>query len=93
MNISVKDLIEGNFSSIIDMRSIEKYNNNHIPGSINVPKLLLIQNPEKYMNKNQTYYLYCQNGQASYKVSEALNKKGYRIINVLGGYEAWILSK
>lgn len=78
--------------NIIDIRSIEKYNSNHIETSINIPKELLISNPSKYLNKNEEYYLYCQYGKTSLNVCSILSKCGYKVINIMGGYETWILS-
>ena len=56
-SISVSELYSK--SNIIDIRSIEKYNNNHIEGSINIPFEKLITNPSKYLKRNEIYYIYC----------------------------------
>ena len=77
--------------NLIDIRSMEKYNDNHIPGSINIPKILIIKDYAKYLNKNETYYIYCQKGEQSIKVCSMLSKLGYKVINVIGGYERYIL--
>ena len=47
--------------------------------------------PDKYLNKNETYYLYCRHGITSQKVCQILTSRGYNTINVIGGYEAWLL--
>ncbi len=93
MNISISDLLKKENISLIDLRSIEKFNDNHLKGAKNIPKALLIKDPNKYLEKNKFYYLYCQNGEYSYRICSFLNKKGFKTINVLGGYEAWILNK
>lgn len=93
MSISIRDLLKLDNASIIDLRSIEKYNDNHMPGAKNIPTLLLLKSPEKYLDKFTTYYLYCQKGENSVKVCNALNRKGYHTVNVLGGYESWMLEK
>ncbi len=93
MNISINDLLKKSNISIIDLRSIEKFNDNHLNGAKNIPKALLVKAPDKYLNKSEIYYLYCQNGEYSYRICCFLNKKGFKTINVLGGYEGWILSK
>lgn len=79
--------------NIIDIRSIEKYNNNHIPNSINIPLEKLLSNFDKYLDKNKKYYIYCQKGIQSKKVCQILKNSGYDIINIIGGYETWILNK
>lgn len=77
--------------NLIDIRSIEKYNSSHIDTSINIPVNILLNNPDKYFNKNDVYYLYCQKGITSPKVCKILYAKGYRVINIIGGYESWLL--
>lgn len=91
-NISVSELsriLPG--VKVIDIRSIEKYNDNHIPGAINIPQEKLLAYYQKYLNKNETYYIYCQKGLKSLKLSQILNRLGYKIVNLNGGYESWIL--
>lgn len=92
MSISINDFLKLKNISLIDLRSIEKYNDNHIGDAINIPYLLLTKDPSKYINKNVTYYVYCQYGVNSYKLCIKLNKLGYKVIHILGGYEAWCLS-
>lgn len=76
---------------LIDIRSIEKYNDNHIQGSQHVPCEKLILEPKKYLNFTDTYYLYCQKGTKSIKTCMFLQKQGFKVINIRGGYESWIL--
>lgn len=92
--ISINDLfkIKDNVN-IIDIRGIENYNNGHIDNAINIPYNELLINPEKYIVKNKAYYIYCQRGAKSVKLCQVLRSKGYNTINILGGYQAWILLK
>lgn len=91
MNIDLEELLKSKNLNIIDLRSNQSYNNNHIPGAINIPYNDLIANPQKYLDKNKKYYLYCQKGITSKKVCSILNLKGFKTYNILGGYEEWIL--
>ena len=77
--------------NLIDIRSVEKYNTSHIEKSINIPATILINNPNKYLDKSETYYIYCQRGITSPKICKILNSIGYKTVNVLGGYESWLL--
>lgn len=77
--------------SLIDVRSIEKYNDNHIEGAIHIPFEKLILDPRKYLNFTDTYYIYCQKGSKSIKLCMFLQKQGFKVVNVRGGYESWIL--
>ena len=93
VEISFYDLFKLNNPYIIDIRSVEKYNDNHIPNSINIYYNLLLSNPSKFLNKNTTYYIYCQRGITSKKVSELLRIYGYDVISIIGGWEQYILNK
>lgn len=92
MNISVAELLKLNNPNIIDIRTIENYNSNHIPGAKNISYNNLIINPSKYLNKTDKYYIYCKHGKTSQGLCRILNNQGYNTYNVIGGYEAWILS-
>lgn len=92
MSISIKELLNKNVN-IIDIRSIQKFNDNHIPNAKNIPMLLLLKEPNKYLNLNETYYIYCQKGLNSYKLCQVLYKKGYKVVNIKEGYEGWLLQK
>lgn len=91
-NINSKELKNLNNINIIDIRSIEKYNENHILNAINIPKILLVKNYPKYLDKSKTYYIYCSKGIESVKVCNLLDSLGYKVINILGGYENWVLN-
>lgn len=92
-NISVSEIEKIENANIIDIRNVEKYNDNHITGAYNIPYTKLITNPENYLDKDKTYYVYCQRGITSKRLCILLNRKGYNLINIIGGYEEWILSK
>ena len=78
---------------IIDIRSMDKYNINHIPGAINIESLELLSNPSKYLNMNDTYYLYCTSGYTSKIVVDKLNKLGFNTVNIDGGFNNYLLRK
>ena len=79
--------------SIIDIRSNQSYNNNHIPRAINVPYEKLLISPASYLKANTRYYIYCQKGITSRKLVSILNRMGYHTMNIQGGYEEWIIKK
>ena len=90
-SISVSSLNKLNAINIVDIRSVEKYNSSHINGALNIPINELIRYPGKYFNKKDIYYIYCQRGIQSIKLCSILQDLGYNVVNVNGGYEAWIL--
>ena len=78
--------------NIIDIRKSYLYNLGSIPSSRNIPKDFLLIAPDKYLNHNEEYYIYCSGGMESPKVCLELSKKGYKVVNVLGGYNDYIIS-
>ena len=78
--------------NIIDIRSIEKYNSSHIETSRNIPSDILLNNPMKFLKKDEEYYIYCQYGKTSIRVCLALYRQGFKVVNINGGYEAWLLN-
>ena len=92
-NISVNELKKLNNANIIDIRSIEKYNNGYILNAKNISMEQLIVYPHKYLNKNQKYYIYCQKGIQSRKLCQILKKSGFYVIDISGGYEEWMINE
>lgn len=91
MNIDIKDFIDMNVGlrNVIDIRSNDIYNKGSIPNAINIPRRILLVNPDLYLDKNKTYYLYCEEGKFSKKVSKELNELGFTTYSINGGYEAF----
>lgn len=91
-NITISKLKEIiNDIKIIDIRSRDHYNNNHIPNAINLQGTQLMESPRKYLNFNEKYYIYCQKGITSVKVCSYLRTQGFKVVNIQGGYEEWVL--
>ena len=91
--ITVEELLKQNNINIIDIRNEQSYNNNHIDGAINIPYNKLIANPNMYLEFGKKYYIYCQKGLTSKKVCNFLLSRGFNVINIIGGYEEWIIKK
>ena len=72
--------------NIIDIRARYLYNLNHIPNSKNIPYYSILSNPSIYLDKKKQYYLYCDNGIQSKKISDRLNILGYTTFSIKGGY-------
>ena len=91
MNITVSELLTLNPKNIIDIRDSHKYNLGHLPNAKNISSMYLLASPEKYLKKDEIYYIYCQTGMTSDKICQILNKKKYKLVNIIGGYQAWNL--
>ena len=89
-NININSLLSINNPKIIDIRSNYNFINGHIPGSINITSSELLNNYKKYLNKNETYYIYCQSGSRSKLIVNELSKLGFKVIYINGGYNAYL---
>lgn len=95
-DISIEKLqneIKNSSPLIIDIRSNYSYQQGSIPGAKNIPVNTLINSPSSYLDKNKTYYIYCQSGHTSKNVVMRLNSQGYNTVNILGGFNNYLLRK
>ncbi len=72
-----------NMGLLIDVRHPIDYLKNHHPESININHEKLMYNPQKYLDKNQTYYITCLNGKNSSKVVAFLEYLKYNVVQVV----------
>ena len=85
-NIEWDDLLNKNNINIIDFRDKNKYIVCHVFNSINVDVFELKNNPYKYLNKDDIYYIYCDNGYKSKHIVSYLNSLGFNTVNINGGF-------
>ena len=76
--------------NIIDIRKNYLYKLGNIPTSKNIPSAYLLMDPDRYLNRNECYYIYCTQGIESVKVCDRLSSLGFDVINVLGGYHDFV---
>lgn len=91
-NITVSQLaylLDTKNIKLIDVREPYEYKSGHIKKCINVPVSLIINSPDKYISKDEKVYIICKVGSRSANVCNILSKKGYDVVNVLGGYKLW----
>lgn len=89
MNISIIDLLNLSNPIIVDIRNNYYYNMGHIKNAISIPYYNLLNNYSHYLEKEKTYYLYCETGDQSYEIAERLQRFGYNTISINGGYLAY----
>ena len=80
-------------NTLIDIRDKYEYILGHIEHAINIPYTYILSFPEKYLDFNKTYYVYCESGCKSRKVANYLNQLGYKVIDLIGGYKEYIDDK
>jgi rhodanese-related sulfurtransferase len=82
-----------NFFVLVDIRSPERFAEEHIIGAINVPYQKIDQwvaDVSKSISNELIIYLYSEDGQRSDEVAEELKEKGYaHFISIVGGLKEW----
>lgn len=78
---------------LIDIREKYEYANGSIKSAKNIPMGDLLNDPEKYLNKNKEYYIMCQSGGRSARATSILSRQGFDVINVAGGMGSYVGTK
>ena len=86
----LKELLKNNNLNLIDIRDNYSYLNGTIKNAKNIPYNELLINPNKYLNKNETYYIFCQFGSSSNGLCSRLASLGYDVVTILGGYSSYV---
>lgn len=75
---------------ILDVRTIEEFNEGHIPNAICIPNETIDNNiVNKLPNKNQLILIYCRSGNRSKQAAGKLEKLGYTNLIEFGGINNW----
>lgn len=79
---------------LLDVRTPEEFNGGHIEQARNID--FLGDNFETQVQdiaKDKKIYVYCKMGGRSAKAAEKLTALGYTVIDLQGGYDAWVGQK
>lgn len=75
---------------ILDVRTSEEFQENHIPNAINIPNETIGNGEMKEQpDKEQLILVYCRSGNRSKQAAEKLVKQGYTNIVEFGGINDW----
>ena len=75
---------------ILDVRTHEEYEENHIPGAICIPNETIgSEAPSELPDKEQPILVYCRSGNRSKQASQKLADMGYSNIVEIGGINDW----
>jgi NADPH-dependent 2,4-dienoyl-CoA reductase/sulfur reductase-like enzyme/peroxiredoxin family protein/TusA-related sulfurtransferase/rhodanese-related sulfurtransferase len=72
---------------LVDVRSEEEFKNGHIEGAINIP----VDNLRERLNEldqSKMIVEYCQVGLRGYVADRILSQRGFKVLNVTGGYKS-----
>ncbi|MDK2829276.1 rhodanese-like domain-containing protein [Clostridium beijerinckii] len=78
---------------LIDIREKYEYAGGSIKSAKNIPMGELLNEPEKYLNKNKEYYIVCQSGGRSARACNSLKSQGFKVVNVAGGVGSYAGTK
>ena len=75
---------------ILDVRTVQEFNEGHIPGAINIPNesINAMEIPE-LPDKDQLILVYCRSGNRSKQASGKLVARGYTNVVEFGGINSW----
>lgn len=84
-SVKVNEINQLGKLNIIDVREPHEFKSGHVPKAKNIPMNDILENTEKYLNKENEYHIICQSGARSSRTCGALASKGYKVINLAGG--------
>ena len=85
-----KNIMSTQKAIVVDVRSLEEYNEGHIPNAISVPLETIENEAEtKLKNKNDLILVYCRSGRRSREAALRLIEKGYTNVIDFGGIQDW----
>ncbi len=90
--ISGKDAkieVINNSAVLIDVRTIDEYNTEHINGSISVPLDNIEEIEEQVPSKDKILIVYCSSGNRSKQAKEKLIDMGYKTVYDMGSMVNW----
>ena len=76
---------------LVDVRTPEEYDLGHLDDAINInwhdPDF---SDQVRALGKGKTIYVYCKKGGRSARAARLLNSLGYDVVDLQGGYDAYI---
>jgi rhodanese-related sulfurtransferase len=82
---------QGDAVVVIDARSKEAYQSEHIPGAISFPHRTMAQETTAHLDRSKLYVTYCDGigCNASTKAALKLASLGFKVKELLGGLDWW----
>lgn len=92
INVNDIDNLIGEIN-LIDIREPFEYRRGSLTTAKNIPMGELLDEPEKYLDKNKEYHIVCQSGGRSLRTCNQLSNLGFDVVNVAGGVGSYSGSK
>jgi len=88
----LSDKLQNESITILDVQDKIDFDNNHIPGAINLPIGDFVSEAEK-LAQDKTYYVISKAGVRTARACDYLASLEYDVVNVQGGMNAWQMLK
>ena len=87
----IKALQADNAAFLLDVRRADEYAEGHLPGAalLDVTDSIGFAEGMKSLDKEKTIYIYCRSGRRSRTAAQQLTAKGFNVVDLKGGYNAW----
>ena len=89
VNQGVNDYRNAPDAVLLDVRTVQEYNEGHIPGSKNVPLQTIDKVASVAENKDTALFVYCYSGARSRQATAMLQNMGYTNVRNIGGIAAY----
>lgn len=84
-----KEMMDTQEVIIVDVRTLEEYNEGHIENAILIPNESIDGEPSELVDKDAIILVYCRSGNRSKQASDKLVELGYTKIYDFGGIVDW----
>jgi len=76
---------------VVDARSSQSYNAEHIPGAVNIPHRTMTEESTQQLDRSALYVVYCDGIGCNASTKGALNlaRLGFRVKELMGGLVWW----
>jgi rhodanese-related sulfurtransferase len=71
---------------VVDLRSREEYDKNHIENAINIENVTM-EKIDAFHRKDLIWVLYCRRGSLSFRIASEMSDDGYKVMAVVGGFQ------
>jgi len=92
INVNDIDNLIGKIN-LIDIREPFEYRTGTLKTAKNIPMGELLEEPDKYLDKDKEYHIVCQSGGRSNRACNKLMGLGFDVVNVAGGVGSYSGSK
>jgi len=92
VNVNAWADLKNDNAVLVDVRTIEEFNEGHIEGAINIDVFSPnFQADIEKLDKNKDYYVVCRSGGRSMSAAGAMESMGFtKVYNLAGGMMSWM---